>query len=1316
MRVAPFNHQIVRILRAVFAITVLVGLIATAVVADEPSQQNGDSATEAADSSDKPEPADRDGDGIWDASEAILGTNPDRAESLQPVIDEGVESEDRRARPEYDPTKDVMKISCGHAGEDRFVWRATFAEPPRPEDTVFHLYVDADLSDETGRVESPGSTVDGTDYMLTVSNGRGHSTQFQPDGQSGSGPTVSYVVQGNALLLTADVDLARDDRGARYQLYVLCHSSVSAGDAPRMSDSSPKVVVEGIATTDAKKIRRVCDFNANYRVSATFGHNLLLKTLADEGNHVVWPRDMQMEGFAVDLENHGVWPRLARTADDGCVWTTPPKAGKYYVGFMIYDDGADRRVGIYINDKLMGVGVANASNYQQWLLWLSEPYDFSGNERVELRPQRLGSRSEVANILFMTEPPEARRIEYKVQDMVAVTPVDRPGEVILSWTTTWPCRTRLQYGPATDYGQVVEDDHRCLAHRVLLTGLDPATTYHARAIGRRPDGSEFVGEDFTFRPQAEAPPPTVEQLVQIPLTIENPPPTALSAWPITTGIPVPQGQLASSDEVRLMHDGGEVPVQVSVAARWPDGSVKWLLLSFVAELPADAAGEYVVEYQRGIKRADVANPVAVSKSDDGGATVNTGQLELGIDRLGRIAEIRRNGQSMLHKDRVCQTMVTDAEGIVYSSAREPVQITIEEAGPVRVVVKIVSRPAQADKESPLAIEKRIFAYRGMPMVEVEHTLVVCGEPDYSRLERVAWQLPLAGADSGWQIPLEDGPPITLDSTTPAVWQRTEQHWIARKPGDAPAPEGSSAANESVEGTLRDAEPVEGRIAGRAVAEAEPGCGVVLRNFWQNYPKGLSIADGALQIELCPDFEAGYYDQFPFEKEGHHLFFYLRDGQYQLRRGMAKTHRLMLCFDAKQLPGLAAAFERRPLATASPEWYCGSRAIRDIAPRDTERFALYEAGIDKNIDNYAAARTRQRDFGMMNFGDWYGERGANWGNIEYDTQFALLLEYVRSGNASAFFLGEEAELHNRDVDTIHYSPNANDLGAVYVHQMGHVGGYYDQGVPDTLGIPKAGYTVSHAWTEGHFLHYFLTGDRRSLETGRQIADFFMRKDLGRPYHFTSTRVPGWHLIMSTASYLATGDPYYLNGSHVIVRNVLQRQDNIPRAVPEYQRPGRQPYQLGGWARMLAPGHCRCEPRHQGNAGFMIAILLSGMKYYHDITGDPEVKDSIVRGAHYLLEETYSPEKHGFRYTSCPATSYGRWALPLMVEGVARAYVWTKDERFRSVLVESLPRGTHGSTYGKGFSMFYRCGPQVLHDLKAAGLTLNTKPEEEAESTK
>ena len=398
------------------------------------------------------------------------------------------------------------------------------------------------------------------------------------------------------------------------------------------------------------------------------------------------------------------------------------------------------------------------------------------------------------------------------------------------------------------------------------------------------------------------------------------------------------------------------------------------------------------------------------------------------------------------------------------------------------------------------------------------------------------------------------------------------------------------------------------------------------------------------------------------------------------------------------------FQRPLLLSVPPEWICDSKAFYSIAPRDTEAFPLYEAAVDKNLDAYSQRREQQHDFGMLNYGDWYGERGTNWGNVEYDTQYAFFLEYIRSGDPRAFYLGCQTELHNRDVDTVHWSTNPNTLGGVYVHQMCHVGHYYDKSVPGSLGFPHGGFTVSHAWTEGHFAHYFLTGDRRSLETGRAVADFFIRKELGRPYDFSSTRTPGWHLIMLCAAYHSTGDPYYLNAARVVTETVLERQDKLPRPLPEHQLGDRKPYQEGGWVRAMVPGHCNCEVRHQGNAGFMISVLLSGLKYYHDITGDERVKQSIIRGAHYLLDETYSDETMGFRYTSCPKHGYRTGTTPLMVEGIARAYLWTKDDRFRRVLTEALPRGAGGSGYGKGFSQYYRMAPRVLADLKEAGIEM------------
>ncbi|NUQ66225.1 MAG: hypothetical protein HUU20_27510 [Pirellulales bacterium] len=784
-------------------------------------------------------------------------------------------------------------------------------------------------------------------------------------------------------------------------------------------------------------------------------------------------------------------------------------------------------------------------------------------------------------------------------------------------------------------------------------------------------------------------PATADGVHAVPIAVRNPHKVEARQWPITTGIPFPRASLASEEQVRLMLGDRETPAQVRLAARWLDGSVKWILVTFQADVPAEGKQEYRLEYGRDVRRAKPPTGIEVQEAD-GGVAVDTGAIRFAIDPQGQLAGISRDGRPLFTAGNACETAAVDAGGKTLSSAAGKAQVTVEESGPLRAVVKCVSDLGAGGK-SLMRLEQRVEAYRGLPWLRVHHTIVVAGGDTFQKFRQVSYRVPVAATGRTWQVPLADGQAGSLSDAVPSLRQRFDNELV------------TVAGNKET--------PRKGRAVGSISSEDADGCAIAVRDFWQNYPKGFTIRPDGLSVDLCPAFPEDLYDAFPFEKEGHHLYYYLLDGVYTLKQGVSKTHEMLLSFDpADRREAVAAMFQRPLLATAPPEWYCASKVFYDVAPRNLERFKLYEEAIDKNLKSYAAHRERQQDYGLMNFGDWYGERGANWGNIEYDTQHAFLLEYIRSGNPEAFFLGDATELHNRDIDTIQWHTDPSQVGAVYVHQMGHVGGYYDKGVPGTLGIPNAGYSVSHAWAEGHFDHYFLTGDRRSYETGCAVTDFFIRQELSRPYDFLGCRVPGWHLIMLAAAYAATGDPYYLNASRVVIDRVLEAQDKQPRPLPEYQAAGRKPFQQGGWSRMMVPGHCECEPRHRGNANFMVAVLLAGMKYYHDVTGDPRVKESIIQGAHYLLDECYSDETHGFRYTSCPNTRYTSGASPLMVEGIARAYLWTNDERFRRVLTEALPRDAGGSGYGKGFSMYYRMAPRVLADLDAAGLTLNEPPKE------
>ena len=66
-----------------------------------------------------------------------------------------------------------------------------------------------------------------------------------------------------------------------------------------------------------------------------------------------------------------------------------------------------------------------------------------------------------------------------------------------------------------------------------------------------------------------------------------------SRRPVTGGIPLAQGTAPADSPFFLKDDRGEsVPCQTSVLARWKDGSVRWLLLDFLAGPPPNGMAEF----------------------------------------------------------------------------------------------------------------------------------------------------------------------------------------------------------------------------------------------------------------------------------------------------------------------------------------------------------------------------------------------------------------------------------------------------------------------------------------------------------------------------------------------------------------------------------------------------------------------------------------------------------------------------------------------------------------------------------------------------
>lgn len=69
----------------------------------------------------------------------------------------------------------------------------------------------------------------------------------------------------------------------------------------------------------------------------------------------------------------------------------------------------------------------------------------------------------------------------------------------ISWSTSEPADSQVEYGPTESYGSTSElDPSLVFDHKVLLTGLSPETTYHFRVISKNQKGDTYVSNDFTF--------------------------------------------------------------------------------------------------------------------------------------------------------------------------------------------------------------------------------------------------------------------------------------------------------------------------------------------------------------------------------------------------------------------------------------------------------------------------------------------------------------------------------------------------------------------------------------------------------------------------------------------------------------------------------------------------------------------------------------------------------------------------------------------------------------------------------------------------
>jgi hypothetical protein len=320
--------------------------------------------------------------------------------------------------------------------------------------------------------------------------------------------------------------------------------------------------------------------------------------------------------------------------------------------------------------------------------------------------------------------------------------------------------------------------------------------------------------------------------------------------------------------------------------------------------------------------------------------------------------------------------------------------------------------------------------------------------------------------------------------------------------------------------------------------------------------------------------------------------------------------------------------------------------------------------------------------MLNYGDWYGERKVNWGNLEYDLAHGMFVQYLRTGDRRFFLRGEQAARHHIDVDVVHatnpllknpWGPPPQ-VGDIWLHCLNHTGGYYENAPLPVDRTYQMGHSTNfgHVWVGGDLEYYWLTGDRRAREVAIEIADA-MTAHCPTEYG-THIRGLGWPMILVLNAYEATGDKKYLDAAHkewaVLKKNL------------DWKR---------GWVVRLAGDHCgHGDRRCYGNVPFMEGLTISGLAHYHRITQDPEVLRAMSVGIDQMIRECWLEDAKVFRYTACPLTKPASDALPLGSEGMAYEAALTGNKEHLRVLREGLREMLRKPGPGNGKSL-----TQLIH---------------------
>lgn len=586
---------------------------------------------------------------------------------------------------------------------------------------------------------------------------------------------------------------------------------------------------------------------------------------------------------------------------------------------------------------------------------------------------------------------------------------------------------------------------------------------------------------------------------KIPLKITNSSGWVRQEEPVTVGIPIPQGEIFKNGDLVLKDDNGAIGAQFTSMCRWPDGSLKWVLLDFQPVVDANSIYECFLEESTRVKKDSIKG---VSVEEQGAVyKINTGSSEFFLDKKKFLpfTGVKENHVDLLKKN-ASRVVLADENNTIFFP--EVTDSSIELRGALRTTIKMEGVFSSGRKEL-LNFISRIHFFHNKSFVKIDFTiwnkgaakhvggLWDLGDPGSILFKELAFKFVLSDevehnkslrCEPGKTFEKISGQKITIyqDSSGGENWNSTNH--INR--------------NEQVPVVFRgykvycdDAIFAEGLRATPVlhVGGHTQGVSTTIKHFWQNFPKAISVQKDELVLELYP----GRFNDL-----------------HELQGGERKTHSFFIDFGGSPQ---ALSFVDQPLRCIVPRWWYAESAtvpyLSKTGVKDDQPYNDLVVSAVVGEKSFFAKREIIDEYGWRNFGEVYADHEAvghegnspliSHYNNQYDQVYGFFREYIAGENSAWFELMDELARHVADIDIYHTRKDREE----YNHGLHwHTNHYLDAATCTHRSLSKAhlakydarfyggGPGLEHCYTTGFLYHYFLTGAEISRESLLELVDW------------------------------------------------------------------------------------------------------------------------------------------------------------------------------------------------------------------------------------